>query len=229
MRKIKITPDYTEFALGSVLVEVGKTKVLCTAMVEESVPKFLADTGSGWVTAEYDMLPSSTPSRNKRAARRGAIKGRTSEIQRLIGRALRAGINLSKLGPRTVYIDCDVMQADGGTRTASVNGGFSALYLACRALVKNGTLEENPITRHIGAVSVGIVDGKTVVDLDYRKDSTAEVDMNVIMDEKGRIIEIQGTAEHNPFTRSSLNSMVAQAWKSIEKIITYQKKALNIK
>jgi len=228
MRTLQLDAGFTEYANGSVLVSCGRTKVLCTAMVEESVPRFLLNTGSGWVTAEYNMLPSSTPNRSAREGRRGGVRGRTSEIQRLIGRSLRAAVDLDKLGQRTVYLDCDVLQADGGTRTASVNGAFSALYAACSGLVSRGIIEEHPVFRVIGAVSVGIVNGKVNVDLDYGMDSSAEVDMNVVMDESGRLIEIQGTAEITPFSRNKLNEMVNAAWKVISKIIKKQKKLLNI-
>ena len=228
MRSLQIYPDYTEFAEGSVLVECGRTKILCTAMVDESVPPFLLHSGSGWVTAEYNMLPSSTPKRNIREGRRGAIKGRTSEIQRLIGRSLRAAVDMKELGPRTIYLDCDVLQADGGTRTASINGSFTALYMACAELVSKGVIDNNPVFRVVGAVSVGIVGGRTHIDLDYEKDSSAEVDMNVVMDDKGRLIEIQGTAEHKPFSRAKLNEMVNAAWIAIDKIIKKQKRMLKI-
>ncbi len=223
-----MTTDFTKNAGGSVLVEVGETKVLCTAMVEESVPRFLLNSGRGWVTSEYDMLPSATRSRYQREARRGGIKGRTSEIQRLIGRSLRACVDMEKLGERTVYIDCDVLQADGGTRTASITGGFVALYLACRNLVLQGRIEENPIQFFVAAVSVGVVQGKTVVDLDYQKDSNADVDMNIVMDESGRLIEIQGTAEKVPFTRNRLSEMLKRAGKAIDGIVSYQKKVLKV-
>jgi ribonuclease PH len=220
--------DYAGYAPGSVLIEMGSTKVICTAMPDNSVPRFLLNSGTGWVTAEYDMLPSATPTRYPREARRGGIKGRTSEIQRLIGRSLRAGIDLAKLGERTIHIDCDVLEADGGTRTASVNGGFVALYSCCQSLVRLGALETNPIEFFVGAMSVGIVEGEIVVDLDYEKDSMAEVDMNVVMDELGRIIEIQGTAEHKPFARARLNKMVAAAADAIKAVIEEQKRVLGV-
>lgn len=229
MRPVTIQTEYTEHAEGSVLVECGKTKVLCTAMVEESVPPFLLKSGTGWVTAEYNMLPSATSRRYVREARRGSIKGRTSEIQRLIGRSLRAVIDTKLLGRRTIYLDCDVLQADGGTRTASVNGAFTALYLACSALVSRGTVTENPVHSVLGAVSVGIVDGKIEVDLDYEMDSRADVDMNVVMNESGGVIEIQGTAEQHPFSRNRLKALVDAAWGAINIIIQKQKRCLKIR
>lgn len=229
MRKLTIETDYTEYADGSILITAGKTKVICTAMVSESVPRFLMKSGKGWVTAEYNMLPSATPDRSPRADRRGSLPGRTSEIQRLIGRSLRASIDMEKLGERSITIDCDVIQADGGTRTASISGGFVALYLACQKLVSNGKLEENPITSFVAAISIGIVDGKLVADLDYAHDSTAEVDMNVVMNDQGNLIEVQGTAEGKAFSRSQLNKMVKEAGGCIMKIIDKQKKVLNVK
>jgi ribonuclease PH len=227
MRKLTFETNYTEHAEGSVLIHMGKTQVLCTAMTEERVPRFLLNTGKGWVTAEYGMVPSATQSRYAREARRGGgVKGRTSEIQRLIGRALRAGINLEALGERTIYIDCDVIQADGGTRCASINGGFTALSLACRKLVKDGLLSENPIHTFVAAVSVAVCGGTIVIDPDYEHDSSADVDMNVVMDEHGRLIEIQGTAEGQPFSRAMLSRLVASAGEQIKRIVKAQHKAL---
>lgn len=228
MRRLKIEKNFPTQADGSVLIEMGSTKVICTAMIEEGVPRFLMDSGTGWVTAEYNMLPASTTKRNPREGRRGGVKGRTYEIQRLIGRSLRSCINLDGLGQRTIYIDCDVVQADGGTRTAAVNGGFAALYLACRNLVRKKVIRTDPINFYIGAVSVGIVNKKILVDLDYEHDRSADVDMNIVMDEFGRLIEVQGTAEGEPFTRTRLSRMITEAHKAIQDIIKKQKKVLDI-
>ncbi len=213
-------------AEGSALIEMGETKVICTATVEESVPRFLKDTGTGWVTTEYSMLPRSTQERVRRDSVRGKIGGRSHEIQRIIGRVLRAVIDFEKLGERSITIDCDVMQADGGTRTASITGGFVALSDACNYLVKEGLVKETPLTDYIAAVSVGIVNDKLVLDLDYELDSSAEVDMNIAMTGGGLLVEVQGTAEEKPFSKNKLTEMVKLAEKGIKQLIKKQKEAL---
>ena len=198
LRDLKISRDFLSTAEGSVLIEIGGTKVLCTASIEESVPRFLRGKNSGWITAEYGMIPRSTKTRMDRESVRGKQKGRTQEIQRLIGRSLRAAVDLSRLGERTVFIDCDVIQADGGTRTASITGAWVALNDAINSLVVSEAVIESPVTNQIAAVSVGIVNNIPVLDLDYVEDSSAQTDMNVVMNESGLFIEIQGTAEHDP-------------------------------
>ncbi len=213
-------------AEGSALIEMGDTKVLCTATVEESVPLFLKDTGKGWVTTEYAMLPRATTERVRRDSVRGRIGGRSHEIQRIIGRALRAVINLDKLGERSITIDCDVLQADGGTRTASITGAFVALSEAALFLTREGFIEENPIEDFIAAVSVGIIDNKLALDLDYEQDSAAEVDMNVAMTGAGLLVEVQGTAEGKPFSKNKLTEMVKLAEKGIKELIKKQKEVL---
>lgn len=228
LREVKITRNYTMHAEGSVLVEFGNTKVLCTASVERGVPRFLRGSGSGWVTAEYGMLPRSTGSRMQREAARGKQGGRTVEIQRLIGRSLRAMMDLDKLGENTITIDCDVIQADGGTRTASITGASVALMDAVNFLKKdkNGAMKGNPIKNRIAAVSVGIYKGNPVLDLDYAEDSKAETDMNVIMTDAGGFVEVQGTAEGQTFTQEELNAMLALASKGIKEICEIQQAAL---
>ena len=206
-RKIKITKNVNIYAEGSVLIEVGNTKVICTASVNDKVPSFLRGTGKGWVTAEYSMLPRATNERNPREASKGKLTGRTVEIQRLIGRALRASIDLEKLGERLITIDCDVIQADGGTRTTSITGGYIALALAIKKLLDEEILEENPLISNVAAISVGKIDSNLMVDLKYSEDSAAEVDMNVIMNKKGECIEVQGTGEESTFTRAELNQL----------------------
>ncbi len=223
LRSISIIKDFTMHAEGSVLISCGNTKVLCNASIENKVPRFLKGQGQGWVTAEYGMLPRSTHSRMGREAARGKQSGRTQEIQRLIGRSLRAAIDLEKLGENTITIDCDVLQADGGTRTASVTGAFVALQEAIRQLMANGKLKENPIKFHIAAVSVGVVKDTPVLDIDYAEDSTAETDMNVVMDEHGRFIEIQGTAEGEPFSSEHLQQLLTLAQKGIHELIEEQR------
>ncbi len=225
-RPVNIIPGYTKFAPGSVLIETGDTRVICTASVEDKVPPFLKGTGTGWITAEYSMLPGSTPTRTAREATRGRISGRTSEIQRLIGRSLRAVVDLSALGERTVWIDCDVIQADGGTRTASITGAFVALYLALVKLKNEGIIERIPVTDYVAATSVGIVKGIPLLDLEYGEDSEAEVDMNVVMTGSGKFIEIQGTAEHNPFSCEELDELLRLAKKGISLLIAKQKEVL---
>lgn len=226
MRPIKITTGFVKHPQGSVLIEAGDTRVLCSAMVEEKVPPFLKGTGSGWVTAEYSLLPSSTETRTAREAARGKISGRTSEIQRLIGRSLRAVVDMKQLGERTIWIDCDVIQADGGTRTASITGSFVALYLALQKLQAEGQIATLPIKDHVAAVSVGIVEGQPVLDLEYVEDSNADVDMNIVMTEAGAFVEIQGTAEGEPYSRSELDTLLALAEKGIKELIDLQKQAL---
>jgi len=216
-------------AEGSALIEMGDTKVLCSATVEERVPAFLRDTGKGWITTEYAMLPRATQERVRRDSVRGRIGGRSHEIQRIIGRALRAVIDLEKLGERSVTIDCDVIHADGGTRTASITGAFVALYEASTYLKKNKLVQELPVTDFIAAVSVGIIDGKLILDLDYELDSKAEVDMNVAMTGSGLLVEVQGTAEGKPFSKSKLSEMVKLAEKGITELIGTQKKVLRLK
>lgn len=223
MRPVNIVPGFTKYPDGSVLMEAGNTRVICSAMVEDKVPSFLKGTSSGWVTAEYSLLPSSTETRTQREATKGKISGRTSEIQRLIGRALRAVVDLTKLGERTIWVDCDVIQADGGTRTASITGSFVALYLALKKLQEAGTIETIPVKDFVAAISVGIVDGEKVLDLEYIEDSRADVDMNVVMTGKGEFVEIQGTAEGDPFSRKELDSLLELAAKGIQELITLQK------
>jgi ribonuclease PH len=226
LRTLKITRRYTLHAEGSVLVEFGNTKVLCTASVEEGVPGFLKGKGQGWVTAEYGMLPRSTHTRSAREAARGKQTGRTQEIQRLIGRSLRAVTDLTALGERQVTLDCDVIQADGGTRCASITGACVALHDAFDGLVKSGKLAANPLRDFVAAVSVGIVDGQAVLDLDYPEDSACDTDMNIVMTGSGGMVEVQGTAEGTPFSRDELNALLALGDKGIAEIIAAQKSAL---
>jgi ribonuclease PH len=228
LREIKLTRRYTKHAEGSVLVEFGDTKVLCTASVETSVPRFLKGSGQGWITAEYGMLPRSTGSRMDREAARGKQSGRTQEIQRLIGRSLRAAVDMKKLGENTIKIDCDVIQADGGTRTASITGGCVALIDAIDFLVKSKKLKASPVKQMIASVSVGIWKGQPVLDLDYAEDSTAETDMNIVMTESGGFIELQGTGEDGDFKRSELDAMVLLAEDGIKELFAHQKKALEL-
>ena len=224
IRHIEILRDYTKHAEGSVLIKCGDTHVICNASIEEKVPSFLKGKGQGWVTAEYGMLPRSTSTRMPRESARGKQSGRTQEIQRLIGRSLRAIIDLKTLGERTIHIDCDVIQADGGTRTASITGACVALYDAIRQM----KLAHNPFQQFVGAVSVGIVDGRPVLDLEYTEDSRAETDMNLVMGEDGRFIEVQGTAEGIPFSRGELDEMLILGDKGINELITLQKTALEV-
>ena len=226
LRNIKITRDFTSHAEGSVLVEFGETKVICTASVEENVPRFLKGSGQGWVTAEYGMLPRSTGSRMDREAARGKQSGRTQEIQRLIGRSLRAAVNLDLLGENTIKIDCDVIQADGGTRTASITGGCVALVDAINYMMEKKLVKENPLKQMIASVSVGVCKGVSVLDLDYLEDSTAETDMNVVMTDSGGFIEIQGTGEDGDFSRDDLNAMIDLAQHGIESLLSVQNATL---
>lgn len=227
LREIRFTCHYTKHAEGSVLVEFGDTRVLCTASVENNVPRFLKGKGEGWITAEYGMLPRSTHSRMDREAGRGKQGGRTLEIQRLIGRSLRAAIDLKALGENTITIDCDVIQADGGTRTASITGGFVALSLAIDHMLKSQKIKQNPIHGHVASVSVGIFNGVPVLDLDYAEDSRAETDMNVVMNEAGAFIEVQGTAEGHAFRKDELNAMLELAEHGINQLLEKQQQALN--
>ena len=227
LREIRITRNFTKHAEGSVLVEFGDTRVICTASVETRVPGFLRGKGQGWVTAEYGMLPRSTGSRMGREAARGKQGGRTMEIQRLIGRSLRAVVDMQALGEHTITIDCDVIQADGGTRTASITGGYVALVDAVRHMMDQGLIKKDPLCGQIASISVGIYNGNAVLDLDYAEDSSAETDMNVIMNEKGEFIEVQGTAEGHPFSRQELLTMLDYAEKGITDLIEHQNQALN--
>lgn len=226
LREIKLTCGYTKHAEGSVLVEFGDTKVLCNASVDKSVPRFLKGKGEGWVTAEYGMLPRSTHSRSDREASRGKQTGRTLEIQRLIGRSLRAVMDLKALGEQTITIDCDVLQADGGTRTAAITGGYVALALAVETLLAQKQLKSNPIHGQIAAVSVGIFNGEPILDLDYAEDSNAETDMNVVMNDAGGFIEIQGTAEGHAFQRKELDKLLELANHGIQTLLEKQSEAL---
>jgi len=229
LRPVRISRSYTKHAEGSVLVEFGETKVICTASVEESVPRFLRGKGQGWVTAEYGMLPRSTHSRMHREASRGKQGGRTQEIQRLIGRSLRQAVNLKALGEVTITVDCDVIQADGGTRTASITGACVALCDALNHIVAKRKLKEHPLRHMVASVSVGIYNGIPVLDLDYDEDSNAETDMNVVMNEKGGFIEVQGTAEGEPFSEEEFTAMTALAKRGITDLIRVQKMALAAK
>lgn len=226
LRKIKITRDFNLYAEGSVLIEFGNTKVICTASVSEKVPPFLKGQGKGWITAEYSMIPRATGERNQRESAKGKLSGRTMEIQRLIGRALRTAIDLDKLGERTVTIDCDVIQADGGTRTTSISGGYIALALAMKKLVNEGIIAENPIISNVAAISVGIVGGTPMLDLKYSEDSAAEVDMNVVMNGEGRFVEVQGTGEEATYTRAELNELLDLAEAGINEIIELQNRVI---
>lgn len=223
LREVSLIPNYIIHPEGSVLISFGNTKVICTATIENKVPPFMRGQGKGWIAAEYSMLPRATHTRNIRESSRGKVGGRTMEIQRLIGRALRAAIDLDSIGERTIMIDCDVIQADGGTRTASITGAMVALRLALTKLVDNGTLKEMPLKHHIAAISVGILNGQAVLDLDYNEDSSAEVDMNVIMTEDGQFIEVQGTGEESTFSFDQLQQMLALAKSGIERLIVIQK------
>jgi ribonuclease PH len=227
LREVRITPDYVKYAEGSVLIEVGDTRVICTATVEDKVPPFLRGQGKGWVTAEYAMLPRATEQRNVRESVRGKISGRTMEIQRLIGRAMRSVIDLEALGERTIWLDCDVIQADGGTRTASITGAFVAICFALDKLVQSGQLSQIPVRDFLAATSVGILDDNQIIlDLCYAEDAQAKVDMNVVMTGKGEFVEIQGTGEEQSFTRSQLDTLLAYAAKGIQELIEVQKEAL---
>src|SRR5690242_13776554 len=223
LRETKITPDYLVHAEGSVLIEAGRTRVICTASVEDRVPQFLRNSGKGWVTAEYGMLPRATTTRTQREAAAGKVGGRTQEIQRLIGRSLRSVTKLPELGERTIWIDCDVIQADGGTRTASITGGFVALVLALQLMQQKGMLRTLPIMDYVAATSVGVIDGTPMLDLAYEEDSRAEVDMNVVKTGDGRFIEVQGTAEGPPFERGALDSLLELADAGVRELVAIQK------
>lgn len=228
LRKINFRTGYLKFALGSCLVEMGETRVLATASLEEKVPPFLKGQGKGWVTAEYGMLPASCTERIAREASKGRPSGRTQEIQRLIGRSLRAVVDREALGERSIWIDADVIQGDGGTRTAAINGSFIALAQAVEKLMKQGILLKNPLQDHVAAVSVGLVNGKPCLDLSYEEDSQAWVDLNVVMTGSGKLIEIQGTAEQHPFTRQEMNRLLGLAEKGIAEIIRLQKRHVRL-
>lgn len=226
LRAIEIVPDFLPHAEGSVLVSFGGTKVIVTASVDERVPPHLVGTGRGWITAEYGMLPRSTHTRSAREAARGKQGGRTLEIQRLIGRSLRAAANLDRLGPLTITLDCDVIQADGGTRTAAITGAWVALVQATRRLKEAGKIRKDPIVRQVAAVSVGIVEGEPLLDLDYLEDSSAEVDLNLIASAEGEIIEVQGTAEQTPFSRAQLDAMLDVGLEGIARLVELQRAVL---
>ncbi len=225
IRRTKITPNISPYAEGSALIEIGGTKILCMASVEETLPHWLRNQGKGWVTAEYAMLPRSTHTRVRRENMRPS--GRSMEIQRLIGRSLRAIVDMKKLGERQIYVDCDVIQADGGTRCAAITGGYVALSLACRKLVSTGKISGSPILSEVATISVGIVEGNPVVDLKYEEDSTAEVDMNIVCTGSGKYIEIQGTAELEPFDRTQMDHMLGLAEKGVNELFEIQRSALN--
>jgi ribonuclease PH len=226
IRPVKLEMDYLQWAEGSVLLEMGKTRVLAAASYEPKVPRFLQGSGRGWVSAEYSMLPRSTEVRTQREVSKGRPSGRTQEIQRLIGRSLRAVTNFKALGESTIWIDCDVLQADGGTRTASITGGYIALALAVRKLLERGLVKSNPLVDEIAAVSAGVVEGEVLLDLCYDEDSRAEVDFNVVMTGSGRLVEVQGTAEGEPFTREELDGLLDVAGSGIERLVEIQRGAL---
>lgn len=226
LRPVNIIPDFISTAEGSALIEIGNTRVICTATVEETVPSFLKGAGKGWITAEYSMLPRATLTRTARESARGRVSGRTHEIQRLIGRALRAVVDLRRLGERTITLDCDVIQADGGTRTASITGAFVAMGLALEKLIDAGTLTSAPIRDYVAAISVGIVDGEILLDLCYEEDSRAEVDLNFVMTGARRIVELQATAEQEPFDEAQLKKMMDYAAKGIDSLIAKQQSLL---
>lgn len=226
MRPVNIVPDFISTAEGSCLIEVGNTRVICTASIEEAVPPFLRNTGKGWVTSEYGMLPRATLTRTTREVAKGRQSGRTHEIQRLIGRSMRAVMDLHRLGERTVWVDCDVIQADGGTRTASITGAFVAVALAVQQLAEAGTLTTSPLRDYVAATSVGIVDGAPLLDLAYEEDSRADVDMNVVMTGNRKMVELQGTAEQHPFDDEQLSQLLSLARAGIEQLIVKQKAVL---
>ena len=226
LRPLTLANGYLTTTAGSVVIEMGNTRVLCAASIEDRVPPFLAETGQGWLTAEYSMLPMSTPGRNAREAARGKQGGRTLEIQRLIGRSLRAVTDLEALGGRTVYVDCDVIQADGGTRTASITGGLIAVAELFKSLLREGRIEKNPLRDFVAAISVGVVENQILLDLDYKEDSQAEVDANFVITGEGKIVEIQGTAEQTPFEREVLDRMIDLAMQGIEDLIDRQREII---
>ncbi len=226
LRPVTFQRDYTEFAAGSVLVSFGRTRVLCTASIDDDVPRWMRNSGKGWVTAEYSMLPGSSPERVGREAAKGKQSGRTQEIQRLIGRSIRSVTDTVALGERQIVLDCDVLQADGGTRTASICGAYVALHDACTRLMQQGKLITHPLTHACGAISVGIVGGVALLDLDYSEDSTADVDMNVVMTSEGKFTEVQGTAEAMAFSRDQLDALLSSAQGGIERIVAMQQQLL---
>lgn len=226
MRPVTITRGCLKYAEGSALIEIGDTKVLCAASVEERVPQFLKDSGQGWITAEYGLLPRSTTTRTQREGITGRVSGRTSEIQRLVGRSLRGVADLKKLGERTIVIDCDVIQADGGTRAAAVTGGFVALAESLDLLKEEGRIKEDPLLDYVAAISVGTVEGRILLDLSYAEDSIAEVDMNVVMTGTGRFVEVQGTAEESPFSKEQLDSMLAVAAQGVRALVQLQQRVV---
>ena len=226
MRPVRMTPNFIQAAEGSVLIEIGRTRVICTASVEEVVPPFLRNTGKGWVTSEYAMIPRATSTRTARESSTGKRSGRTLEIQRLIGRSLRTAIDMDRIGERTIWLDCDVIEADGGTRTASITGSFVALKLAVQNLLSSGKLLKDPMLCSVAAVSVGVVAGVPMLDLNYAEDSTADVDFNVVMTDKGEFVEIQGTAERNPFNESALNELLKLGRAGIFELIEKQRQVL---
>jgi ribonuclease PH len=223
LREVRMTPGFIEHAEGSVLIEMGRTRVICTASVEEGVPRWMKDQGRGWVTAEYGMLPRATDTRSDREAARGKVGGRTMEIQRLIGRSVRSIVDMAALGERTVVLDCDVIQADGGTRTASITGAWVAFAIACRDLLARGVLTSDPVKDTVAAISVGVVAGRELLDLCYAEDSRADVDMNVVMTGKGEFVEVQGTAEGEPFARQTLSRLTDLAAEGIERLVRMQR------
>lgn len=226
LRPTKIITNFISHAPGSALIEVGNTRVICTATIDDKVPPFLKGTGKGWLTSEYSMLPASTQIRKVREASKGKLEGRTQEIQRLIGRSLRSVMNLDLIGERTIWIDCDVIQADGGTRTASITGGFVALALCIKHMLSNGMIEQNPLTDHVAAVSVGIYNNEILLDLCYEEDSQAMVDMNLVMTQSGKIVEIQGTAEKDPFSMDELLALLKVGQAGISQLIELQQEAI---
>jgi ribonuclease PH len=226
LREVRLTPNFTEWAEGSVLVEFGKTRVLCNASLDEKVPPFLLGKGRGWLTAEYSMLPRSTHTRSPRESATGKVSGRTQEIQRLIGRSLRAVMDFDRMGERQIVVDCDVLQADGGTRTAAITGSYVAVALACRKLKERGLVLRSPLKMGIAAVSVGVVNGQLMLDLDYSEDSRAEVDFNVVMLDNGELVEVQGTAEGKSFSRATMNSLLDLAEAGLTQLFAAQKAAL---
>jgi ribonuclease PH len=226
LRAVRITPGYLPYAEGSVLIEMGQTRVVCSASVDERVPPFLRNGGQGWITAEYSMLPRATQQRKPREIGRGGPSGRTHEIQRLIGRSLRAAADMRLLGERTITLDCDVLQADGGTRTAAITGAYVAFALACNRLLNTGKIQRNIITNEVAAISVGILENLPLLDLKYDEDSRAEVDMNIVCTGDGRFIEVQGTAEREPFTRGQMDSLLALAARGIESLVAIQREAI---
>lgn len=226
LRPVKITPGYLPYAEGSVLIEMGQTRVVCAASIDERIPSFLRNTGQGWITAEYSMLPRATLQRTPREIKRGGASGRTHEIQRLIGRSLRAAVDMQLLGERTIMLDCDVLQADGGTRTAAITGAYVAFAIAANVLLKTGKVKRNIITDEVAAISVGIVSGVPMLDLKYDEDSQAEVDMNIVCTGAGRFIELQGTAEKEPFSREQMESLLALAASGINSLLAIQRETI---